>query len=93
MTDEERRLLAKQAAHASWARTTDRSERTAAARKAFEETFVAMAGGDPVRAEQYRAAHYAKLALQSAQARRKARQELERAAAAEAELAAMESSL
>jgi hypothetical protein len=59
--------------HASWANTLDRSARTAPARAALEAKFLAEADGDPVRAESFRKAYYAKLALKSAQARRKPR--------------------
>jgi len=58
-------------AHISWARTTDRSARTAPARAAFEAKFLAEADGDPVRAEHLRKAHFARLALASARARRR----------------------
>jgi hypothetical protein len=68
----ERRLLARVAAHRSWARTDDRSARTANARAGLEQKFLDQAGGDPVKAEHLRKAYYAELALKSAQARRKA---------------------
>lgn len=42
-----------------------------AARQALQQKFLDQAGGDPVRAEHYRKAHFARLALKSAQARRK----------------------
>lgn len=67
----ERKLRASLAAHTSWANTTDRSARTAPARRALDEKFLAEAGGDPVRAEHLRKAHFQRLALKSAQARRK----------------------
>lgn len=69
----DRVLSAQIAAHQSWANTTDRSARTSAARAAFDQKFLDQAG-DPVRAEHLRRAHYARLALKSAQARRRARQ-------------------
>ena len=84
MNDTERRLRAMVAAHESWAQTHDRSARTAPARRALEAKFLEEAGGDPVRAEHLRKAHFARLALKSAQARRKARE-----LTAEAELQAM----
>jgi hypothetical protein len=59
------------AAHESWANTQDRTARTAAARAALQQKFLDQAGGDPVRAEHYRKAHFARLALKSAQSRRK----------------------
>jgi len=87
----ERSLAAKVGAEVSWALTRDRPARTAAARAAFDRTFLDAAGGDPVAAEHLRRAHFARLALASARARRKARAyraevELE---AAEAEISAL----
>lgn len=67
----ERKLAASIAAHESWANTTDRSARTSAARAALNQKFLDQAGGDPVRAEHLRKAHFARLALKSARARRK----------------------
>ena len=67
----ERSLRSQIAVHESWANTTDRPARTAKARKAFEDKFLAQANGDPVRAEHLRKAHYARMALKSAQARRR----------------------
>lgn len=66
-----RTLRSKFAAHESWARTTDRTARTANARKALEDKWLTEAGGDPVRAEHLRKAHYARMAFKSAQARRR----------------------
>jgi hypothetical protein len=74
LTESERKLLAQIRAHESWAQTTDRAGRTANARRALEEKFVAEADGDPVRAEHLRRAFYARLAFKSAQARRKAKE-------------------
>ena len=71
LTPELRKLLAQIAAHTSWANTPDRSARTANARRAFEDKFLTEADGDPKRAESLRKAYYAKLALRSAQARRR----------------------
>src|SRR5258707_14974723 len=71
LTPTERSLRAKIAVHTSWANTPDRSTRTANARKALEDKFLAEADGDPVRAESLRRAFYAKLALKSAQARKR----------------------
>jgi hypothetical protein len=87
-TASERRLTASIAAHTSWARTPDRTARTANARAALEQKFLDEAGGDPIRAEHLRKAHYARLALKSARARRKIKTLTAEAAAAEAELAA-----
>lgn len=67
----ERALRARIAAHESWAATTDRSARTAPARAALDAKFLAEADGDPVRADHLRKAHFARLALKSAQARRR----------------------
>lgn len=86
-TRAERQLLAQIASHASWANTPDRNARTAPARRAFDAKFLAEAEGDPVKAEHLRKAHYARLALLSAKSRRKAREALNDAEAAEAELA------
>jgi hypothetical protein len=61
-------------AHISWANTEDRSARTAPARAALDAKFLAEADGDPVRAAHLRKAYFARLALKSAQARRKARE-------------------
>ena len=82
-----RALVGVVAAHTSWANTLDRSGRTAPARAAFEKRFLDQAEGDPVRAEHLRKAHFARLALRSARSRRKAKELLADAEAAEAELA------
>jgi hypothetical protein len=58
-------------AHTSWANTTDRSARTAPARAALDAKFLAQAAGDPTRAAHLRKAFFARLALKSAQARRR----------------------
>jgi hypothetical protein len=58
-------------AHLSWAATADRSARTAPARAALDRKFLDQAGGDPVRAAHLRKAHFARLALRSAEARRR----------------------
>jgi hypothetical protein len=65
------RTRAKIAAHTSWANTRDRTARTANARKAAEDKFLKQADGDPQRAESLRKAYFARLALKSAQARRR----------------------
>ena len=64
------RLAAQIRAHQSWAKTVDRSARTAPARAARERQFLEQADGDPVRAEHLRTAYYKWLALQSAAGRR-----------------------
>lgn len=79
MTPAERRLRSQIGAHESWARTEDRSARTHAARLALEEKFVREADPDnklaPAErtkaAENLRKAHYARMALRSAQVRRR----------------------
>lgn len=68
---QERSLQARIAAHESWAATTDRPARTSAARQALLKKFLDQADGDPVRAEHLRRAHFARLALRSAQTRRR----------------------
>lgn len=88
MSDSERRLAASMAAHTSWANTEDRTKRTAPARRALDEKFLREAGGDPQRAESLRRAYYQRLALKSAQSRRRARENAAAAEAAERELAA-----
>lgn len=65
----ERQLAASIAANTSWALTEDRTARTAPGRRALEQRFLDLAGGDPVRAESFRKAHYARMALASAKAR------------------------
>lgn len=67
----ERKLVASIAAHESWANTTDRTARTSKARAAADARFLAEADGDPVRAEHLRKAYFQRLALKSAQARRR----------------------
>lgn len=67
----ERKLIASIAAHDSWAQTPDRAARTAPGRATFEQKFLDQAGGDPVRAANLRSAYFKRLALKSAQARRR----------------------
>lgn len=62
------------AAHHSWAQTENRNKRTANARQALENKFLTEAGGDPVKAEHFRQAYYAGLALKSAKSRRRAKE-------------------
>lgn len=85
--DAERSLAARLAAHESWANTLNRSARTANGRAALDQKFLDRADGDPVRAAHLRKAHFARLALKSAQSRRKAAALTTEAEAAEAELA------
>jgi hypothetical protein len=77
LTPEQRSLCARAAAHAQWAKTEDRTARTAKARKAFMDRFEREVDPDgrldPAergrRAENARKSYYLKLALKSAQAR------------------------
>lgn len=71
MTESEISLKASIAAHTSWANTLNRTARTANARRAFEDKFLAEADGDELRAQSLRKAYFAKLALKSAQSRRR----------------------
>lgn len=68
----DRKLIGQIAAEQSWANTTDRSARTAPARAAMDARFLAEADDDPVRAAHLRRAYFKKLALKSAQSRRRA---------------------
>lgn len=86
ITPAERKLRSSIAAHESWANTENRGARTAPARAALQQKFLDAAGGDPVRAEHLRKAYYRRLALQSARARRKAREARVEVSQAEAEL-------
>ena len=82
----DRSVIAQIAAHDSWAKTIDRPARTAPARAALEAKFLQQADGDPVRAEHLRKAYFTRLALTSAQARRRASRGRLVAEAAAAEL-------
>lgn len=73
LTPSERSLIGAVAAHERWAHVSDRTAATAAARAALERKFLDQAGGDPARAANLRQAYYKRLALKSAQARRKAK--------------------
>lgn len=73
-------LRARLAAHESWANTSDRSARTAPARQAARDRFIRLAReryGDLApaelqkRAEHLRKAHYTRMAIASAEARRR----------------------
>ena len=66
----DRALVARIAAHESWA-STNRSARTANARAALDAKFLELANGDPARAAQLRKAHFLRLALKSVQSRRR----------------------
>lgn len=84
----DRALIARLAAHESWARTADPSARTAPARKAALERFERQVDPDGTlhpaerarRAEHARKAYFTRLALASAKARRRASQSLKGAA-------------
>lgn len=81
-TAAERSISAQIAAHESWARTEDRSARTAAARATFLKRFEDQVDPDhkldpaerAKRAENARKAYYKRLALKSAKARRQGRE-------------------
>jgi hypothetical protein len=88
-TPVERRLRARIAAHESWARTEDRTARTAKGRAAVDQKFLDQAGGDPVRAEHLRKGPLARMALTSVQARRR-EAKIAEAVAAEAGRAVMD---
>jgi hypothetical protein len=83
-----RQLIGRIGAEVSWANTEDRAARTAPARAGLAKKFLDEAGGDPVRAEHFRKAHFLKLAHKSAAARRKIKELTVQAEEAEAELAA-----
>lgn len=87
MSDPLNSLRSRIAAHESWARTDNRAARTAPARAALDQKFLDAADGDTVRAAHLRKAHFARLALKSAQSRRKAKALNETADTAERELA------
>lgn len=77
----ERSLQASAAVHEMWARCDDRVERTAAARRGFARRFEDEVDPDrrldpaerAIRAEHARKAHMKRLAIKSAQSRRKNR--------------------
>jgi hypothetical protein len=79
MTRNDRSLIASIAAHESWARTENRTARTAPARKAMLDKFEREVDPDgtllpaerAIRAEHARKAHFKRLALRSAKARRR----------------------
>ena len=79
LTPTERSLRAQIAAHESWAHTEDRSARTANARKAMLDKFETQVDPEGIlppaerarRAEHARKAHFQRLALKSARARRR----------------------
>lgn len=85
----ERSEAAKANAHTSWANTTDRTARTAAARAGLWQKFLDQADGDRVRAEHLWKAYFARLRLKSMQAMRKAKEQAALAMDAETELEAL----
>ncbi len=95
-TATERALQSRLAAHMKWANTNDRSDATAPGRAAFEARFERQVDPDgtldPVerarRAESAKSAYFARLALQSAQSRRRAGEARKRATAQEARVKA-----
>jgi hypothetical protein len=97
----ERILRSRIGAHASWAGTADRSARTAPARKALNDKFDREVDPDgqltPAerarRAESARKAYFTRLALKSAQARRRAGEARAAIPALEAEAAAADAAL
>jgi hypothetical protein len=78
LTPAQRSLRSRLASHVSWANTTDRAARTAAARAAFRDRFERQVDPEGVldpaerslRADHARRAHMQSLALKSAKARR-----------------------
>lgn len=94
----ERALISRIAAHSRWASTTDRAAATAKARDAFNDRFTRQVDPngelDPteraIRAENARKAHFTRLALKSAQSRRRGKALLAEAEAADAELSRMD---
>lgn len=79
MPSTQKRIASQVGAHESWARTTDRSARTAPARKAFDDRFAAEIREQfpdlddaevVIRAEHARKAYYLRLALKSAEVRK-----------------------
>ena len=97
MTQEERKLAARIAAHDRWAHEPDRTAATAPARAALMATFERQVDPNGTlppderawRAEHARKAFYGRLALKSARSRRKSREFAAEGVAAEAELAVL----
>jgi hypothetical protein len=81
LTPEQRSLRARLASHVSWANTVDRAARTAAARQAAHDRFERLVDPEGVlppeerarRAAHARQAHFIRMAMRSAQARRAGR--------------------
>lgn len=70
MPDPGRSAAGRLGAHTSWGNTANRSARTAPARAALDAKFLAQADGDAQRAAHLRKAHFQRLAMKSAAARR-----------------------
>jgi len=93
-TPQARSLVGRVGAHEKWAHCSDRSAATAPARRAFDDRFEKQVDPDGVldpaerarRAVHLRKAYFTRLALRSAQARRKIVELSAEAEAAEAEL-------
>jgi hypothetical protein len=85
LTDSERRMRSSIAGHTSWARTEDRTARTEPGRRALLDKFEREVDPDGTllpaerakRAENLRRAHFQRLALASAKARRRRREAAE----------------
>ena len=86
MTDPTKSMAGRIGAHQSWANTIDRSARTAPGRAALEQRFLDEADGDPKRAEHLRKVYFQRLAMKSAESRRRAKALLADADAADREL-------
>lgn len=101
LSPSERSLRGQIAAHESWARTEDRSARTAKARKAMLDKFEHDVDPDGVltpaerakRAESKRKAHFKRLALKSAASRRRASEARAKADRLDGEASAAETAL
>ncbi|MBX7431119.1 hypothetical protein JDV09_03190 [Mycobacterium sp. Y57] len=101
MSDSVRSQIAQIAAHTKWAQTQDRTAATAPARKAMLDKFEKQVDPDGVltpaerakRAANARKAHFQRLALKSAQARRRAKEARAEADQLDAEAAAAEAQI
>lgn len=94
----DRVLIARVAAHESWAKTDDRSARTAPARQGLHAWFERQVDPDgtldprelAIRVQHARKAHYTRMALKSARSRRRGSALLAEADAADAELSQLD---
>jgi hypothetical protein len=97
-TPSERSLIARIASDDSWSRTADRAARTAPGRQAFLDRFEKQVDPDgvldpadrAVRADHARRAYFSRLALKSAQSRRRAAELVAEAEVAEVELSELD---